>query len=328
MTKIIAELCGVPQAEVVTARSAAAAFLGFLLSLDLDSEAEVLLPVSLCQTMVNAVLLAGATPVLADCGDAFELEPASAASRLTWQTRVVVFHHPFGRACDLAPLSALLADRPDVLLVEDCAQAPGTALEGRSSGSSGDVALFSFGPGKPIDAGVGGAIVGTGDRIDQVRLALRTGRHGWPDDVVLGVDSTLTTAEERVVAEAVAAFPTTIRNRIAKVRAALGLPPAPPGPPSDVYHRLVLDVGDPVRAEIHPRDAELWQTPCPANPPYAVPFLQRRYAALGRSDLWDPAGDAFPVWRGMVTRRILVRTGEDVPQARLVTFCRQLGFRR
>lgn len=324
----IARLSGRPSQAVVTARSASTAFLGLLLSLDARPGDEVILPVSICQTMVNAVLLAGATPVLADCGEAFELSAEAASRRLSKRTRVVVFHHPFGRACDLAVVRAALADRNDLLLVEDCAQAPGAGVAGHVVGTQGDIALFSFGAGKPVDAGVGGALVADAGLIARIEPVLRVGRRGWPDDEQLGLDSTLTEDELGRLARVIDTYPPAISRRIAKVRAALGGAAEPePGPPADVYHRLVLDIAPRHHARLKDLDPDLWQAPSPRTPPYATPFMRRHYEGMGRADLCDPEGKAFPVWRERAAQCVLVRTDENVSLARLSAFCCAVGAR-
>jgi hypothetical protein len=329
----IANLCTQRADAVVTARSASAAFLGLLLALDVEPDAEVILPVSICQTMINAVLFAGAVPVLADSGYHFELASLSLADRLSSRTRVVVFHHPFGRACDAAAVRRVLANRPDVFLLEDCAQSPGTASNGRIVGTTGDAALFSFGVGKPIDASGGGAVVvGRPHLAERVEAALRVGRRGWGDDVVLGIDSALTAAEARRVTRAIAAYKRSAGRRIEKVQRVFGAGRADSGVgdhPQNVYHRLVLDLGEapcvsPDRRT--DRDRDLWQAVSPPTPPYAVPFLRRRYLASGRPDLWDPLGRAFPMWHARAKQCVLVRTDASVTVRRLSAFCRSLGL--
>jgi hypothetical protein len=279
--------------------------------------------------MANSVLLAGATPVFADCGSAFEINASAVSHRLSNRTRVVVFHHPFGRACDPAALRAVLTAYSDVLLVEDCAQAPGAGLAGRVVGTLGDVALFSFGLGKPIDAGVGGALVADFGLIERIESVLRVGRRGWPDDERLGLDSTLTDGELKRLTRAIEAYPHTVSRRIAKVRTALGDMAGPdPSPPPNVYHRLVVDIDVLDQARLASLDPNLWQTPSPSMPPYAIPFILKRYVAMARPDLCDPDGKAFPIWRKRAACSVLVRTGAGISQKRLTAFCSALGLHR
>src|SRR5690606_28647051 len=78
----------------ILVRSAAEGFLNLLCALELGPGDEVVLPVSMCQTMVNAVWLAQAVPVLADCDAYLGIDIDDLHRRLSPATRVVVMHHP------------------------------------------------------------------------------------------------------------------------------------------------------------------------------------------------------------------------------------------
>ena len=317
-TAPIARLCGVPEAQVVLARSASAAFHDLLRSLDLDADAEILLPVSICASMVLAALAAGAVPVIVDCDETFAMSAAAATDRLTPHSRVLVFHHPFGRASDLSAIRGALARRSDVIVVEDCAQAPGTAAGGRTSGSAGDVALLSFGARKPIDAGVGGALVLPADTPVRTIAPPSGSQHGDA-----GI---LTAAEETRIFDALAKLAARTAQRLAKVQAALPCRTAgSAGPPADIHHRLVLDVAPSVRARAVERFADICEVPQPPGPSFATPGLAQRYRAAGRDDLWDPAGDALPIWHALAATRLLVRTDAAVSETRLRQLCRMVG---
>jgi len=68
----------------------------------------------------------------------------------------VIATHLFGIPADVPALQVAL---PQVSIVEDCAQAFGSILDGRPVGSLGDAAVFSFRPGKRIDVGELGALL-------------------------------------------------------------------------------------------------------------------------------------------------------------------------
>lgn len=313
-TALIAELCGVPGATVILARSASAAFSNFLSSLDLPDDAEVLLPVSICVSMVLAVLSAGAVPILVDCDDRFAMAATAAARQLTRRSRVLVFHHPFGLARDLSPIRRMLSQRPDIIVVEDCAQAPGTTVRGRKSGSAGDVALLSFGARKPIDAGIGGALVVP--RADRAEVML----------AAPNVEASPNRAERARIRGAVAAFDDLTARRLAKVASVFSRRGAvPAGPPENIYHRLVLGVGPTLRARAVERFSDICQVPQPPLPSWATPGLRQRYETIGRADLWDAAGEAFPAWHALAATRLLVRTDSAVRKERLRQLCQLVG---
>lgn len=130
-----------------------------------------------------AITLCGATPVFVDIDPArFTLDPARLEDALARQDlpgrpRAIVPVHLYGQMADM-PAILDIARRHDLLVVEDCAQAHGAALNGRPAGTWGDAAAFSFYPTKNLGAlGDGGAVVtNTPALAEQVRL-LR--QYGW-----------------------------------------------------------------------------------------------------------------------------------------------------
>lgn len=109
---------------------------------------------------VCAVERAGATPILVDIDPhTCTMDPAAAAAAVTPRTRAIVPVHLYGHPADMNAISEL-ADRHDLLVVEDCAQAHGARYDGRPVGTFGHLAAFSFYPTKNLGAcGDGGAVV-------------------------------------------------------------------------------------------------------------------------------------------------------------------------
>ncbi|MGH7897952.1 MAG: DegT/DnrJ/EryC1/StrS family aminotransferase, partial [Candidatus Binatia bacterium] len=104
----------------------------------------------------NAVAYCGATPVFVDVDrETFNMDPASAARGRTPRTRAVIAVHLFGLCADMDALAEAL---PGVHLIEDAACAAGAAYRGRSAGSLGKAAAFSFHARKVITTGEGGMI--------------------------------------------------------------------------------------------------------------------------------------------------------------------------
>ena len=100
----------------------------------------------------------GAQPVFAAVNEeTFTIDPADVMAKVTPRTRVVVATHVFGIPADAVRIRNLL-EPLGIVLIEDCAQAFGARLDRRPVGSIGQLAAFSFGPGKTIDAGEGGAV--------------------------------------------------------------------------------------------------------------------------------------------------------------------------
>ncbi len=117
---------------------------------------------------------AGARPVLVDIDAAtYTMDPAAAAAAITPRTRAILPVHLYGQSADMTALTAL-ADRHDLTLIEDCAQAHGARWRDRPVGTFGDLATFSFYPTKNLAAaGDAGAVVTnyapTAQRLRQLR---------------------------------------------------------------------------------------------------------------------------------------------------------------
>ena len=119
---------------------------------------EVIVPSFTWVATANVVLYCGATPVLCDVDPRTNnIDPASAASRVTERTRAVIPVHLFGLCADMDALRAALP--PHVKIVEDAACAAGAAYKGVPAGGLGDVACFSFHPRKSITTGEGGMLM-------------------------------------------------------------------------------------------------------------------------------------------------------------------------
>lgn len=127
---------------------------------------------------VAAIELAGATPVLIDIDPrTYTLDPALLPAALTSRTRAIVAVHLYGQTAAMDPILAFARDH-GLLVIEDCAQAHGARYRGRTAGTMGDLAAFSFYPTKNLGAlGDGGAVAtGNTDLAQRVRLLQQ---YGW-----------------------------------------------------------------------------------------------------------------------------------------------------
>lgn len=112
---------------------------------------------------VSCVVNAGAIPVFADLDPESGNISAESISRvLTPKTKAVIAVHLAGYPCDMDPIMAL-AERYSLKIIEDCAQAHGARYKGRSVGSIGHVAAWSFCQDKIMTTGGEGGMVTTND---------------------------------------------------------------------------------------------------------------------------------------------------------------------
>lgn len=152
-----AEYKGMPHAVAVN--SCTAALHLSMLALDLGPGDEVLVPaLTFCAT-ANAVLHAGATPVPVDVDRrTMNFDVSDAARKITPKTKALLPVHFAGRACDMKAVMAL-AKAHKLRVIEDCAHAIETEVDGQKAGSFGALACFSFYATKNLTTGEGGMIL-------------------------------------------------------------------------------------------------------------------------------------------------------------------------
>lgn len=149
-----------------------------LLALDVGAGDEVITVPNTAVATVAAIELTGATPVLVDVrDDSMLMDPDAFAAAVTSRTKAVIPVHLFGQSADLDPILKT-ADRYNLSVLEDCAQAHGATYRGRRVGTYGDLAAFSFYPTKNLGAyGDGGAIVTNDATLAEKIKLLR--QYGW-----------------------------------------------------------------------------------------------------------------------------------------------------
>lgn len=166
--------------NAVALNSCTAALHLSLLAADLGPDAEVITtPLTFCAT-ANAIIHAGATPVLADIDPAtMNIDPNEIERRITPRTRAIVPVHFAGRACDMNAIMDI-ARRHDLKIIEDCAHAIETEYKGQRAGTLGDFGCFSFYSTKNIVTGEGGMVLAK-SHDDIARLKV-LGLHGMTKD--------------------------------------------------------------------------------------------------------------------------------------------------
>jgi perosamine synthetase len=118
------------------------------------------------------VLWQGAVPIFADLDPlTANLLPSAVEEAITPKTRAIIAVHLAGNPCDLRAMKAI-ADKHNLILIEDCAQAHGTMYDGKPVGTLGHFGCYSLNEFKHIGCGDGGIILTDDEQVaKKLRLA-------------------------------------------------------------------------------------------------------------------------------------------------------------
>jgi len=164
-----------------------------LAGLDVGAGDEVITSPFTFAATVEAIEYVGATPVLVDIdADSYNIDPLMISAAVTENTRAILPVHMFGLPADMRPVMDI-ARKHDLLVVEDCAQSFGAALDGIRVGAIGTAGAHSFYPTKTMGClGDGGLVSTNADDVDGRMRELRN--HGigeGGEHVRLGFNSRL-----------------------------------------------------------------------------------------------------------------------------------------
>lgn len=169
---------GVPYAAAVSSCTAAMHLSVSAANVSAGDEV-ITTPMTFCAT-VNAIIHAGATPVLADIDPrTMNIDPMQIEARITPRTKALLPVHFAGRACNMDALVDIAA-RHGLKVIEDCAHAIETEYHGRRAGTFGDFGCFSFYATKNVTTGEGGMVL-TRSEEDLARIKMLA-LHGMSKD--------------------------------------------------------------------------------------------------------------------------------------------------
>jgi len=123
---------------------------------------------------ITGILQSGAKPVVVDIfGTNGLIDYRQIEAKITSSTKAIVPVHLYGQSCELDEIKNI-AQKHQLLVIEDCAQSTGATFQGQKCGSIGDCGAFSFYPTKNLGAyGDGGAITTSDEGVYTKLLALR-----------------------------------------------------------------------------------------------------------------------------------------------------------
>lgn len=152
-----AEFCQVPYASGVN--NGTSALHCAMMALGIGAGDEVIVPANTYIATAWGVTYTGAVPVFVDCTpDTWEIDPDRIEEKITGRTKAIIGVHLYGQPFAFNRVKEI-ADKYNLYVVEDCAQAHGAKYEGRLVGGLGELGCFSFYPGKNLYAfGEGGSV--------------------------------------------------------------------------------------------------------------------------------------------------------------------------
>lgn len=125
-------------------------------SLGIGSGDEVIIPASTMAATALAVIYTGARPVLVDAErETWNMDVIQIKEKITSKTKALMPVHIYGHPCDMDPIMEI-AQRHNLYVIEDAAEAHAAEYKGRKTGSMGHVSCFSFYANKIITTGEGG----------------------------------------------------------------------------------------------------------------------------------------------------------------------------
>jgi dTDP-4-amino-4,6-dideoxygalactose transaminase len=173
--KSFAEFCGTKYAVGVDNGTSALQLA--MLTLGIGAGDEVIIPANTFIATAWGVSYTGATPVFVDNDpETWEIDPAKIEAAITPKTKAVIGVHLYGQPFDIDAVQAICT-KHDLYLVEDAAQAQGAMYKGKPIGGFGEMACFSFYPGKNLGAcGEAGGLTTNSESYYKHLLSLRN--HG------------------------------------------------------------------------------------------------------------------------------------------------------
>ena len=172
--KNIAQFLDVKYAVAIN--SGTSALYASLLSLNIKSGDEVIVPSFSFTATASAVVATGATPVFVDISSSnYNIDISLIKSNITKKTKAIIPVHLYGHPVDVDPIAEITS--PDhIAIIEDGAQSLGSSINGKKCGTLGNLGCTSLYPTKVITSGEGGVITTNNETLYEELLRIRN--HG------------------------------------------------------------------------------------------------------------------------------------------------------
>ena len=239
---------------------------------------EVIVPALTWISTAEAVNNVGAEPVFVDIlSNEFTIDPKLIEDKITDRTKAIIPVHLYGLPARMPDIMAI-AEKHNLKILEDCAQAHGASIDGKTVGTFGDIASFSFYPGKNLGAyGDAGAMVTNDAELAvQMKQLANHGQIRKHDHKIIGRNSRMDTMHAAVLNVKLRHIERWTEQRIAcakrynELLSAVQKPIVPEGY-RHVYHLYVIqsDIRDELMAKLKAADIG-----CAIHYPTALPFVE------------------------------------------------------
>jgi dTDP-4-amino-4,6-dideoxygalactose transaminase len=195
----VAGICQTSQA--IACASGSDALLLALMAIDLQPGDEVIVPSFTFFATASAVARLGGVPVFVDIDpQTYNIDPSAVAANITSRTRAIIPVHLFGQCAAMDQICAI-AERHQLTVIEDAAQAIGAAYADKPAGAWGDIGCLSFYPTKNLGGmGDGGMMVcHDAQTADKLRLLASHGMRPRYYHQLVGINSRLDTLQAAVL---------------------------------------------------------------------------------------------------------------------------------
>ncbi|PWT79244.1 MAG: aminotransferase [Bacteroidetes bacterium] len=164
-----------------------------LRSFQFKKDDEVLVPSNTYIATILSIVHNGLKPILIEPDiNTYNIDPSKIEEKISSKTRAILLVHLYGKVCQMDQIIRI-AEKHQLRIIEDCAQAHGACFKGKKAGSFGDFGAFSFYPTKNLGAiADAGAVTCNDDRLNTKLRTLRNyGSEKKYENIMVGFNSRL-----------------------------------------------------------------------------------------------------------------------------------------
>ncbi|MBI4990856.1 aminotransferase class I/II-fold pyridoxal phosphate-dependent enzyme [Candidatus Gottesmanbacteria bacterium] len=144
--------------DAVSFNSGRSALYALLKIFNIGRGDEVILQAFTCVAVPDPVIWTGAKPIFVDIEETLNIDPGLLEKHINKKTKAIIVQHTFGIPAKIEMI-AKIAQKYNLILIEDCAHCIGATYKDKKIGTFGDAAFFSFGRDKVISSVFGGMAI-------------------------------------------------------------------------------------------------------------------------------------------------------------------------